>query len=191
MKPIFVIAIAAFALSALPVEAATSTKQPEIDQALSALPSPLRAKATVITYDAKGDPMNLRWGENDIYCVANQATPPAFRVACFPRVLKPQEDMEAKERAEGKSAMAIRADVDAAIASSKLPTPFTGATIYVRSGKNQADVHEMWVVTMHGVDATRTGLPTEKGNGTPWMMRSGTPEAHLMVPVKGSMETGS
>ena len=191
MKPNFVIAIAAFALSALPAEAAISTNQQEIDQALSALPSPLRTKVTVITYDAKGDPMNLRWGENDIYCVANQATPPALRVDCFPRVLKPQEDMEAKERAEGKSAMAIRADVDAAIANSKLPTPFMGATIYIRSGRNQADAHEMWVVTLHGADASRTGLPTEKGNGTPGMMRSGTPEAHLMVPVKGSMETGS
>jgi hypothetical protein len=99
--------------------------------------------------------------------------------------------MEAKERAEGKSAMAIRADVDAAIAGGKLPTPFEGSTIYVRSGRNQADAQEMWVVTLHGIDAERMGLPTDKDNGTPWMMRSGTPEAHLMVPVKGSMEAGS
>ena len=116
---------------------------PAADRSGTFRAAPLRDKASVITYTAQGDPMNLRCGEYDIYCVANQAPPPAFRAACFPRVPKPQEDMEAKERVEGKSAMAIRTDVDAPIASRKLPTPFMGATIYVRSGKDQADAHEI------------------------------------------------
>jgi hypothetical protein len=62
MKPIFVITAAASILLVAPAEAATPGNQQEINQALSALPSALRAKASVITYNAKGDPLNLRWG---------------------------------------------------------------------------------------------------------------------------------
>jgi hypothetical protein len=44
----------------------------QITQAVSAAPESLRAGATVVNYDAKGDPVVLRQGTNDIVCTPNQ-----------------------------------------------------------------------------------------------------------------------
>ena len=84
---------------------------------------------------------------------------------------------------------AIGTDTDAAYASGKLTRAPAGTTIYGRSGKTEAEARSMWVVLMPNVKGEDLGLPTKRMNASsPWMMRSGTPGAHIMMPQTASMD---
>jgi hypothetical protein len=169
--------------------AQSMSKEDQIKQALSALPLQLRAGATVINYSPNGDPIVLRQGDNGVVCTPNQPSGKNFSVNCYAQVLRAQHDMQAKEKAEGKDPKAIQADVQAAIKSGKLPTPPMGTALYSLSGKNEADAKEMWVILVPGMTAEETGLPTKPtAAGTPWLMRAGTPGAHIHLPQAASMD---
>ena len=164
------------------------SKEDQIKTATSALPAALRDGATVISYDSKGLPQVLRQGDNHIFC-ANLSTADSFSVSCRGDALRAASDFAAKEKAEGKDAKAIGADTDAAYASGKLTRAPAGTTIYGKSGKTAAEAREMWVVLMPNVKGEDLGLPTKRMNASsPWMMRSGTPGAHIMMPQTASMD---
>jgi hypothetical protein len=170
------------AASVLPAMAQGMSKDDQITQAVSAAPEELRAGATVVSYDAKGEPVVLRQGTNGIVCNPNQNTD-NYSVNCYAQLLRAQHDLQAKEKAEGKDPKTIGADVAAALASGKLPKPTTGTTMYMLSGKTQATARGMWVVLVPGMTAAETGLPTKPtAAGTPWLMRAGTPGAHIHIP---------
>jgi hypothetical protein len=155
----------------------------QITQAVSAAPESLRAGATVVNYDAKGDPVVLRQGTNDIVCTPNQPGGTSYSVNCYAKVLRAQHDMQAKEKADGKDPKTIGADIQAALASGKLPKPPMGTAMYSLSGKTEASARGMWVVLVPGMTAEQSGLPTQPtANGTPWLMRAGTPGAHIHIP---------
>ena len=155
----------------------------QIAEAVSPLPETLRADATVITYDAKGDPQVLRQGSNGIVCQTNQPSPTAgFNVACYAKALAPQYDMTAKLRAQGKDQPAIQAALKDARDSGKLQPPPMGSMSYSKSGKTAAEAHVLWVMRVPNATAESLGLPTKAGKGSPWMMNSGLPTAHVMMP---------
>lgn len=168
------------------VAAANLSTEDLIAQAVSPLPEAMRASATVVNYDAKGEPVVLRHGTSAIVCTPDQPTE-GFAVSCYHKVLRAQRDMEAKLRVEGTDAKAIQAAVQAARESGKLPVPPQGTMMYMRSGKTEADAHVLWVMLMPGATPESTGLPTEKGQGSPWLMRAGTPGAHVMMPQSAPM----
>jgi hypothetical protein len=190
MRGLTVIAVAAM-LSASFAGAALAqgmSKEAQIKTATSALPAALRDGATVISYDAKGLPQVLRQGDNHIFC-ANLSTADSFSVSCRGDSLRAASDFSAKEKAEGKDAKAIAADTDAAYAAGKLTRAPAGSTIYGRSGKTEDTARSMWVVLMPNVKGEDLGLPTKRMNASsPWMMRSGTPGAHIMMPQTASMD---
>jgi hypothetical protein len=164
------------------------SKDEQIKTATSALPMAMRDGATVISYDSKGLPETLRQGNDHIFC-ANLSTATSFSVSCRGDALRAASDFSAKEKAEGKDAKAISADTDAAYASGKLTRAPVGTMIYGRSGKTEADAHSMWVVLMPNVKGEDLGLPTMRVNASsPWMMRSGTAGAHIMMPQTASMD---
>ena len=164
------------------------SKDDQIKTATSALPAALRAEATVIAYDSKGLPQVLRQGTNHIFC-ANLSTAEGFSVSCRGEALRAASDFTAMEKAAGKDAKAIGADTDAAYASGKLTRAPAGTTIYGRSGKTEAEARSMWVVLMPNVKGEELGLPTKRMNASsPWMMRSGQPGAHIMMPQTASMD---
>ncbi len=163
------------------------SKDDQIKQATSALPAAMRAGAMVVSYDAKGMPMVLRQGTNNIFCTPS--TGDTFAVSCRGMGLKAASDFTAMEKAAGKDAKTITADTDAAYASGKLTRAPAGTTIYTRGGKTEAEARSMWVVLMPNVKGEDMGLPTMRVNASsPWMMRSGTPGAHIMMPQTASME---
>lgn len=180
MKKVLLMAALMSAASLVP--ALAQSKDELIAQAVSAAPEELRAGATVVNYDAKGDPVVLREGTNDIVCTPNQ-NKDNYSVNCYAQLLRAQHDLQAKEKAEGKDPKTIAADVQAALASGKLPKPTTGTTMYMLSGKTQASARGMWVVLVPGMTAEQSGLPTKPtAAGTPWLMRAGTPAAHIHIP---------
>jgi len=163
------------------------SKEDQIKTATSALPVALRAGATVISYDSKGLPQVLKQGDNHIFCV-NGSTPDRFAVSCRGDSMRAISDFQAKEKAEGKDAKAVSADTDAAYSSGKLTRPPVGTMIYNLGGKTEAEAKPLWVVLMPNVKGEDLGLPTKRMNASsPWMMRSGTPGAHIMMPQTASM----
>jgi hypothetical protein len=169
-------------------QAQSMSKEDQIKTATSALPMAMRDGATVISYDSKGLPEVLRQGSNNIFCV-NLSTPDRFNVTCRGDALRAASDFNAREKAEGKDAKAIQADTEAAYTSGKLTRAPIGTTIYGRSGKTEAEARSMWVVLMPNVKGEDLGLPTKRMNASsPWMMRSGTPGAHIMMPQTASMD---
>jgi hypothetical protein len=183
---------AAIALTASFASVATAqgmkSKEEQIKTATSALPAALRDGATVIAYDSKGLPQVLRQGTNSIFC-ADLSTAEGFNVSCRGNALRAASDFTAKEKAEGKDAKTIAADTDAAYASGKLTRAPAGTMIYGRSGKTMAEARSMWVVLMPNVKGEDLGLPTSRMNtSSPWMMRSGTPAAHIMMPQTANMD---
>jgi hypothetical protein len=164
------------------------SKDDQIKSATSALPAAMRADATVIAYDSKGLPQVLRQGTNHIFC-ANLSDANGFSVSCRGDALRAASDFTAMEKAAGKDAKTIGADSDAAYASGKLTRAPAGTTIYGRSGKTEAEARSMWVVLMPNVKGEDLGLPVKRVNASsPWMMRSGTPGAHIMMPQTASMD---
>ncbi len=163
--------------------AQTMSKDDLIAQAVKAAPEALRAGATVVNYDAKGEPMVLRQGNNGIVCTPNQPGGTSFSVNCYGQALRAQRDLQAKDKAEGKDAKASAADMADAMKSGKLQAPPTGTAMYSLSGKTEATARGMWVVLVPNMTAEATGLPTQPtANGTPWLMRAGTPGAHIHIP---------
>jgi hypothetical protein len=162
--------------------AQSMSKDALIAQAVLAAPESLRAGATVVNYDAKGNAVVLRKGTNGIVCTPDQPGG-IFSVSCYGQALLAQREMEAKEKGEGKDPKTIQADVQAAIQTGKLQRVPMGTTMYSLSGRTQAMAKGMWVVLMPGMTASETGLPTQPtAEGTPWLMRAGTPAAHIHIP---------
>jgi hypothetical protein len=164
------------------------SKDDQIKVATSALPAAMRDGATVISYDSKGLPQVLRQGTNHIFC-ANLSSADGFSVSCRGDALRAASDFAAREKADGKDAKTIGTDTDAAYEAGKLTRAPAGTTIYGRSGKTEAEARSMWVVLMPNVKGEDLGLPTKRMNASsPWMMRSGTPGAHIMMPQTASMD---
>jgi len=176
--------IAAIALaSPFAVLAADMSTDAQIAEAVSPLPESMRADATVVTFDAKGAVQTLRQGTNGVVCQPNQPKPtPDFSASCYSQALAPQREMEAKLRAEGKDAKAVSAAVQAAKDAGTLKNPPLGTMMYGRSGKTADATRVTWVMLMPNMKAEDLGLPVKAGKGTPWMMNSGKPGAHIMMP---------
>jgi hypothetical protein len=157
----------------------------QIAEAVSPLPESARADATVINYDAKGNPTMLRQGSNGIICVPNRPEPSAegqFNVQCYGKGLTPQHDMMVKLLAQGKSHEDAAAALTAALNSGKLQPPPAGTMAYYKRGKTADDARILWILHLPNATAESLGLPTKPGQGSPWMMFSGTPRAHVMLP---------
>lgn len=177
------LALTASALAASAAMAQTESKDQQIADAVMAAPEALRAGATVVSYDAKGEPMILRQGTNNITCTPNAPGGTSYSVSCYGNALRAQRDFQAKEKASGKDAKAQAADMQAAMASGQLHPPPMGTAMYSLSGKTKESARGMWVVLVPGLTADQTGLPTQPtANGTPWLMRAGTPGAHIHIP---------
>jgi hypothetical protein len=188
MKGLLTMAAAVAITAAFAGGAMAQSKDEQIKVATSALPSAMRADATVISYDSKGLPQVLRQGTNHIFC-ANLSTADSFSVSCRGDALRAASDFTAKEKAAGKDAKAIGADTDAAYSAGTLTRAPAGTMIYGRSGKTEAEARSMWVVLMPNVKGEDLGLPVKRMNASsPWMMRSGTPGAHIMMPQTASMD---
>jgi hypothetical protein len=183
--------VAAAALTASFASVATAqgmmSKDDQIKQATSALPASMRAGAMVISYDSKGLPQILRPGTG-VFCTPNTGTD-TFGVSCRGMALRAASDFQAMEKAAGKDAKTITADTDAAYASGKLTRAPAGTIIYNRGGKTEAEAKSLWVVLMPNAKAEDLGLPTSRVNASsPWMMASGKPGAHIMMPQTASMD---
>jgi hypothetical protein len=159
----------------------------EITQATLPLPADLRAAATVYKYDAKtGERIVLRKGTNFVECMPRSSDGFTW---CYNTISAPRRDFSAKLRAQGKSQKEIQAAVADATKAGTLPeTPF-GTMSYRLYGKKDR-IQLLWVLSVPGATPESIGVSQASqrdgaigGDGRPWLMLSGTPGAHIMIPI--------
>ena len=154
------------------------------------LPEDLRAGAAVVSYDSKGNRTVLREGSNMIQCVARDSKSGFTR--CSHKVLAKELDLRAKLAAKGNSNEEIGAAVAAARADGSTDTAAPGVIAY-RLYEEDDKLRLLWVLRLPNATSAELGMPTGSqrdnslaGKGLPWMMREGTPGAHLMIPINGT-----
>lgn len=160
-----------------------------VAQALQPLPEDLRAQATVFNYDDEGNRVVLRQGSNHVECKPRDER--GFTV-CYPVASADRRDYSARLMAEGLEGEELEAAVDAAEADGTIGANVMGSMIY-RLYEESDRIQLLWVVLLPNALAADLGVSTESqrdsslaGMGRPWMMREGTPSAHLMIPINST-----
>ena len=161
-----------------------------IEQALLPLPDNLKDGATVVSYDPETGARNvLREGTSVIECQTRN--PETMFIRCYHEQRGPEYDLRAKLGAQGLSNDEIGAQVEAARAAGTIPPrPFA---LDYRVYEDADRIKYLWILRMPNTMSEDLGMPTGSqrdsslaGQGLPWMMREGTPNAHLMIPINGT-----
>ncbi len=156
------------------------------------LPRDLRRATTVVAYDPdSGKREVLRQGSNGIVCISRDEETGFTR--CSHEKNLAELDLRMTLQAEGESDEAIAAAVQAAADAGDIPRRRFGEFLYRLYEGEEDRLKLLWVIRLPGVTAVETGMPTladrdnlSVGKGTPWLMREGTEQAHLMIPVNGT-----
>jgi len=162
-----------------------------VEQAVLPLPEDLRAGATVARYDSKtGQRQVLRQGTNSVEC--QPYDPETQFIRCYHASRAAELELRAKLASEGKSDEEIQAAVVAAVAAGTVAERPFGAIDY-RLYQDDDRIKYLWVLRLPNATSVDLGMPTGSqrdnalaGRGLPWMMREGTPAAHLMIPINGT-----
>jgi hypothetical protein len=171
-------------------QAAAQSDAETIAAATLPLPEDLRAEATVYTYDEDtGERIVLRAGSNHVEC---QPRNDEGFTMCFPKSGAARRDLTAKLTAEGLSGDELQAALEAAERAGTIDPPIFGSVMY-RLYDNDDRIQLLTVVMVPNATAEQLGMNTGSqrdnalaGKGRPWMMREGTPGAHIMIPINGT-----
>ncbi len=110
-----------------------------------------------------------------------------FAVHCNPEGMERVQAEMLRLIAAGKSHSEAQEQVMTEMDAGKIARPPAGTMIYHRAGKSFAEAKMMWLLLLPNAKAEVLGLPTKSGQGTRWMMMSGTPRAHIMLPQTESI----
>ncbi len=190
MSPIRNVIILAVAGLLISFQASAQSQSQIIAKALSPLPEDLRADATVYTYDeATGERITLKEGTNHVECRPTDAE--GF-TRCNPIYLRGRNDLSAKLQAQGLEGDALSAALQEAEDEGRIAPRRFGSLSYRRFDTPDR-IQYLFVVSLPNATPESLGMPTGPqrdnalaGRGTPWMMRPGTPGAHLMIPINGT-----
>jgi hypothetical protein len=172
-----------------PVKTSTVTDAASdpIAQATLPLPEDLRAGATVYEYDkATGARTVLRPGTNFVECMPKGDDGFTW---CYNTSTAPRRDLQARLKADKKTEQEVSDAVAAATAAGTIkPTPF-GTVSYRLYGKKDR-IQLLWVMSVPYATPETVGVSDGsrrddalKGDGRPWLMAAGTPQAHIMIPI--------
>lgn len=187
------LAVATIALvTAAPVAAqhpAGSGKAAKIANAMSAAPTSISAKATIMGWPAKEGqkPPVLRQGTNGWVCYPDMPTTKGNDPMCLDESWQAwmQAYMSHQALKLTKPGIGYMIAPGGAWASNTDP--------YAETAKPDNDwgydaPHAMLLVT----DAsTLAGLPTTRASGGPWVMWTGTPYVHVMIPIASTKAAGT
>jgi len=162
----------------------------QIAAAVSALPVPNRASATVLGYNTTGKLVTLRRGSNDMICLADDPSQKMFHVACYHRSLEPfmargrelharnlsHEAIDSIRLSDVKSGRYAMPSRPAALWQYFAPRDSVDAATGVVNGASYLYV----VYTPYATPAS-TGLTANPVDGGPWIMYPGKPWAHIMI----------
>ncbi|QXD13842.1 hypothetical protein GQ464_010200 [Rhodocaloribacter litoris] len=161
----------------------------QIAGAVSPLPEDLRDGATVRGYDADGNLVTLREGANGLICLADDPNREGFHAACYHASLEPYMARGRELRAQGITGVESFEVRHREAEEGKLKMPEAPATVYNLSGDafdpatgTVTAPRRLYAVYIPYATPETTGLPDRPpGPGAPWIMRPGTPSAHIMI----------
>ena len=170
-----------FTLPVVQGQAQTNEIQKKIEEAMSAAPPSISAQATILDNPTEpgGQKVVLREGTNGWTCFPDNPNMPGKNPRCF--------DEQAME-------------FFSAVADKREPNlTRTGFAYFLQGGGSRSNTNpwdtsptpdnewmEMQVphiVLITPDKAILEGIPTKMDNGGPWIMWSGTPYVHIMIPV--------
>lgn len=171
-------------------------KDIQIKTALLASPDILKENATVLGYNAEGELITLRKGNNGLICLASNPTEEDIHVACYSDKLADFMRRGREIMAEGKSVTEKQEIRKKEIDAGTLKMPSEPAAVYVVDGKAEnynsktgelKDSHIRYVFYKPYMTAEETGLPTKpQAPGMPWLMHPDTHRSHIMItPPRG------
>jgi hypothetical protein len=173
--------------AAASVWAQAPSAEEQIAAAVQAAPAELRATATVLGYDEKGELKTLRAGTGDLVCLADNPKVKGFEVDCYHKDLEPFMKRGRELAATGLSGKARHEQRNKDIADGKVPMPKEPRMLYVMTGEGfdatagkVTNAFLRWVIYVSGAKPETIGLPT-KGATEPWLMYPGEPGAHIMI----------
>ena len=179
--------LVAFLFAPLGCGAQISNADQQVADAVLAAPEALRHGARVYGYDNDGMLVTVREGSNDLTCLADKPGDEQFHVACYHNTLEPYMVRGRALRAKGiQGQESFRVRHEEAYAGA-LAMPAAPAAVYnvvsdaATFDPAQARIGLYAVYIPYATQAT-TGIPERpSAPGAPWIMRPGTPSAHIMI----------
>ena len=162
----------------------------QIAAAISPLPAPLRANATVLGYHADGKLVTLRKGSNDMVCLADDPGQDRFHVACYHKSLEPFMARGRELHARKLSREAIDSVRLADVKRGRYKMPSAPAALYQYfAPRDSVDAATgvvngasyLYVVYTPYATPESTGWTANPLADGPWIMYPGKPWAHLMI----------
>jgi len=162
----------------------------QVAAAVSPLPAPLRASATVLGYGTDGKLVTLRRGSNDMVCLADDPSQKMFHVACYHTSLEPFMARGRELHARKLSREAIDSIRLADIKRGRFAMPSRPAALWQYfAPRDSVDAATgvvngasyLYVVYTPYATPESTGLSANPVEGGPWIMYPGKPWAHLMI----------
>ena len=182
--------LALFCFAQTPVPSA----EVQVKLAVLAAPADKQDGATVYGYSDKSELIVLRKGSNELICLADDPSQPAFSVACYHKDLEPFMARGRELKKQGKNTKEIFDTREKEVKSGKLKMPKQPTTLFVYSGKDEnydrsagivKDGSLRSVVYIPYATTETTGLPLKPAApGMPWIMHPGTHGAHIMINPK-------
>jgi hypothetical protein len=183
--------VAQAAKSAPPATLGPLPETQQIASAIGALPPEFRETARVLGYKAGGKTLGpIREGGGQFTCLATEPGK-SFHVACYQNSMEPFMLRGRELRAQGVKDPQVDTVRFAEVKSGKLVMPKQPAAMYQLFGgtldPNSGAVsgaRSLFVIYIPGATPATTGLSDKPAEGTPWIMFSGTPKAHIMLTPK-------
>ena len=168
-------------------QAQVNNADEQIAGAVLPAPEDMREGAMVYGYDADGQLVTIREGTNDLICLADKPGDDQFHAACYHKSLEPYMARGRELRAEGvdrQESFRIRHEEAEA---GTLTMPSEPAAVYNLGGPLDTFDPATATVGLYALyipyaTQASTGIPEQPiAPGAPWIMRAGTPSAHIMI----------
>ena len=178
-------------------QAAAKSAPPVAEQIAAAvlpLPQEYRASARVMGYQGTSSHLTMiRQGKGPFTCLASDPAGEGFHVACYHEAMEPFMARGRALRASGVKGDQVDTVRFAEVKAGKIAMPKQPVLMYQLFGPAGAfdaatgtapKAKPLVVIYMPGATGASTGLSAKPAEGTPWIMFSGTPKAHIMLEPK-------
>ena len=191
MKRIFLLPLACLMAFNVLAQSIVPSRDIQIKTALLSAPANKGDSATIYGYSDNKEFILLRKGFNELICIADDPSQPAFSVACYHKDLEPFMQRGRDLRKQGKSTQEIFDIREKEVKGGGLSMPKMPTTLFVYSAadsnynRTTGEIKKgylRYVIYIPYATAESTGLPLKpSGDAMPWIMHPGTHGAHIMI----------